>query len=101
MTIDRMLALVRPAVEQAGQSDATTHAFEILEEETELLMREPLGVGIDGSVWLAALEHEVEQVNYSGDLDAWPGNELLIHPVRPQMDEVQAQLDQLSRRRAE
>ena len=42
MTIDRMLALVKPAVEQAGQQDST-HAFEILEEETELLMREPAG----------------------------------------------------------
>jgi hypothetical protein len=100
MTIDRMLALVKPAVEQAGQPDSA-HAFEILEEETELLMREPVGAGADGSTWLLALEEEVEQVNYSGDLDAWPGNELLIRPIQPSLDDVETQLEQLSRRHQE
>ena len=44
--------------------------LEILEVETELLMREPGGAGMDGSAWLLALEHEFEQVNYSSDLAA-------------------------------
>ena len=63
MTIDRMLALVKPAVEQAGQQDST-HAFEILEE-------------------------------------AWPVNELLIQPIQPKLEDVEAQLEQMSRRHLE
>jgi hypothetical protein len=100
MTIDRMMALVKPAVEQAGQQDSM-HAFEILEEETELLMREPAGVGIDGPEWLVALEQEVGQIHYSGDLDAWPGNELLIRPIQPLLGDVETQLEQMSRRNLE
>jgi hypothetical protein len=100
MTIDRMLALVKPAVEHAGQQDST-HAFEILEEETGLLMREPSGAGTEGSTWLLALEQEIEQVNYSGDLDVWPGNELLIQPIQPSLADVESQLERMSRRHLE
>ena len=61
LTIDRIRALVKPAVDQIRAGGACPK-FELLEEETELLTREPTGVGLDVPAWLVALEEEVEQV---------------------------------------
>jgi hypothetical protein len=61
LTIDRIRALVQPAVNQI-RSGGACPKFELLEEETELLTREPTGVGLDVPAWLVALEEEVEQV---------------------------------------
>ncbi|HZL90302.1 MAG TPA: hypothetical protein VFB96_18195 [Pirellulaceae bacterium] len=61
LTIDRIRALVKPAVDQIRAAGACPK-FELLEEETELLTREPTGVGLDVPAWLVALEEEVEQV---------------------------------------
>lgn len=61
MTIDRMRALIGPAMKDA-EADHTSHAFAILEEEAELLTRNPTGVGLDVPVWLEALESEVEKL---------------------------------------
>ncbi len=60
MTVDRMRALVEPALEHASDAE-TCHAFELLEDESNLLMKEPAGSGLDIPGWLAALEDEVEQ----------------------------------------
>lgn len=60
LTIDRIRALVKPAVDQIRAGGACPK-FELLEEETELLTREPTGVGLDVPAWLVALEEEVEQ----------------------------------------
>ncbi len=61
LTIDRIRALVQPAVDQIRAGGACPK-FELLEEETELLTREPTGVGLDVPAWLMSLEEEVEQV---------------------------------------
>ncbi len=61
MVIDRMRALVRPAIEEATRS-GTKPTFELLEHETELLARESTGIGFDVPVWLLALDEEVERV---------------------------------------
>lgn len=61
MAIDRIRALVEPAVAEAGQSGPKP-VFELLEHETESLARHPTGVGLDVPAWLMALEDEVEQV---------------------------------------
>jgi hypothetical protein len=61
LTIDRIRALVEPAVEQI-RAGGPCPKFELLEEETELLTREPTGVGLDVPAWLVALEEEVDQV---------------------------------------
>ena len=58
--IDRVRALVRPAMDSAGSGDAT--AFTALEQEIESLAREPAGAGLDVPDWLAALEEEVSLV---------------------------------------
>ncbi|HUE74914.1 MAG TPA: hypothetical protein VMP01_28870 [Pirellulaceae bacterium] len=59
LTIDRIRALVKPAIDQIRARGACPK-FELLEEETELLTREPTGVGLDVPAWLVALEEEVE-----------------------------------------
>ncbi len=61
MTIDRMRALVGPAMRDA-EANRESRAFELLEQECELLTRHPTGVGLDVPAWLDALEQEVEQL---------------------------------------
>ncbi|MFN0021448.1 MAG: hypothetical protein ACKVP0_24620 [Pirellulaceae bacterium] len=61
LSIDRIRALVEPAVSQIRQGDKIPK-FNLLEEETEMLTREPTGVGLDVPAWLVALEEEVENV---------------------------------------
>jgi hypothetical protein len=60
LAIDRVRALIRPAMDAAGSGDRT--AFAALEEEIESLSREPAGAGLDVPDWLAALEEEVSMV---------------------------------------
>jgi hypothetical protein len=61
MTIDRMRALVGPAMRDA-ENNQPSRAFELLEQEASLLTRHPTGVGLDVPAWLDALEEEVEQL---------------------------------------
>lgn len=61
MTVDRMRALVGPAIRQfrdAGYSNA----FDLLIDECKLMMEQPTGVGLDIPQWLTSLEDEVETV---------------------------------------
>ncbi len=63
MTIDRMRALIRPAMRQLRASDREeSRAFELLVQESHLMMREPTGVGLDIPAWLVMLEEEVDRV---------------------------------------
>ena len=63
MTIDRMRALIRPAMRQLRASDKEdSRAFELLIQESHLMMREPTGVGLDIPAWLLMLEEEVDRV---------------------------------------
>lgn len=71
MTIDRMAALVEPAIDDAAlQRDS--RAFEIIEQEADLLTRHPTGAGLDVPAWLAAVDEEVDAVLHkreNGDFD--------------------------------
>ncbi len=60
MAIDRMRALVTPAMEEATRPGPRP-TFELLEHETEVLARESTGIGFDVPVWLLALEEEVDR----------------------------------------
>jgi hypothetical protein len=62
MTIDRMKALVGPAVRHYRVTGQPNDSFELLIEECKLMMEQPTGVGLDIPQWLAALEEEVDQV---------------------------------------
>lgn len=61
MTIDRMQALVEPAIVDA-EAKRKSRAFEIIEQEADLLTRHPTGAGLDVPAWLAAIDEEVETV---------------------------------------
>jgi hypothetical protein len=61
MTIDRMRALVLPAMRDAEVSETST-SFQALEAEAELLTRTPCGVGLDVPLWIDSLEEEVEKI---------------------------------------
>jgi hypothetical protein len=60
LAIDRVKALVRPAVDQA-RSGQKPGIFQQLEEEAASLADEPTGAGLDLPDWLLALEDEVER----------------------------------------
>ncbi|TWU55755.1 hypothetical protein [Rubripirellula reticaptiva] len=93
MTIDRMRALVGPAMHEAelGESNG---AFELLEQETELLTRHPTGVGLDVPAWLNSLEEEVEQLakrNACSEIDPQSLVTIAIVPVT--IDQLNEQLN--------
>ena len=61
MTVDRMRALIGPAMRDA-EANQPSRAFDLLEQESALLTRHPTGVGLDVPAWLDSLEEEVEQL---------------------------------------
>jgi hypothetical protein len=61
LAIDRIRALVAPAIEEARQGGEAPK-FETLRHDTNYLTREPTGVGLDVPAWLVALEEEVDDV---------------------------------------
>jgi hypothetical protein len=62
MTVDRMRALVGPAIRQYRDQGPSSPWFELLIEECKLMMEQPTGVGLDVPQWLTALEAEVDMV---------------------------------------
>ncbi|MEM6329213.1 MAG: hypothetical protein AAF790_03075 [Planctomycetota bacterium] len=67
LTIDRLRALVPPAMLAVSEGGATpadesNPVMAVVEEELEALMQEPCGAGLDVPDWIQALEEEVSQV---------------------------------------
>ncbi len=62
MTVDRMKALVGPAIRQYREMGSASPLFELLIDECKLMMEQPTGVGLDIPQWLSALESEVDLV---------------------------------------
>ncbi len=95
MTIDRMRALVGPAMRDAeATADRESRAFFLLEQEAELLTRHPTGVGLDVPAWLDALEEEVEQLakrRASSEIDPQALMTIAIVPLN--VDELSDQLE--------
>ncbi|QEG20673.1 hypothetical protein [Mariniblastus fucicola] len=60
--IDRLIALVKPAVAKPRTRDSLK-AFDLLQHEAQAFCRTTTGVGIELPPWLAALEQEVEQIH--------------------------------------
>ncbi|MDA7951052.1 MAG: hypothetical protein MPJ24_06140 [Pirellulaceae bacterium] len=92
LIIDRVLALVEPAMKERLEGEPQP-AFELLEEECELLTKQPSGAGLDIPVWISKLAQEVSRVE-KNILDLSPQNlvdELI--PLLPQnYEETQRQL---------
>ncbi len=62
MTVDRMRALVGPAIRQYRQHAGQSPLFELLIDECKLMTEQPTGVGLDIPQWLVALESEVDAI---------------------------------------
>jgi hypothetical protein len=94
MTIDRMRALVRPAMKQLRSENGIQHApaFDLLVQEARMMTREPVGVGLDVPAWLVALEEEVERVLDGSQPHAQrPRYESAVPAVKIQPEEIEAQ----------
>ena len=99
MSIDRIRALVRPALEEAVEDGPQT-AFDLLEQEALALTHEPLGSGVDVPAWLIALEEEVEHWHYGlANQDSGPLFKEQIPRLSLRLEEIQRQLDQWDRDR--
>lgn len=97
MAIDRIRALVGPAMRDA-RLGRSSKSFSLLEQETEVLTREPTGVGLDVPAWLTALEEEVQRGDDPLDGVRQRSAFKSIIPVRPlSWDEVRRQLERCGR----
>jgi hypothetical protein len=93
LAIDRVRALVAPAVEEA-RAGGLAPKFELLQQDTEYLTREPTGVGLDVPAWLVALEEEVDTVlqsYYQGSEEGEIAE--YIAPILLSYDEAREKLD--------
>lgn len=93
MAIDRIRALVGPAMQEAGQ-DGPCRSFEALQRETDELTRQPTGVGLDVPAWLVALQ---EEMGMADELDQTKGQSRELDAIIPQktlsLEETQQQLE--------
>ncbi|MEX1042889.1 MAG: hypothetical protein WDZ51_19805 [Pirellulaceae bacterium] len=95
LMVDRVCSLVERAMENVGSPEARW-AFDMLNEEAEQLVQQPVGVGLDVPPWLVALEEEVAEIeqrrNHSGDLETWQPDHVI--PVEKlSLEEVHGQID--------
>lgn len=92
MVIDRICALVEPAIREANR-DEPSPAFAQLEEEIAELTREPSGVGLDTPPWLASLEEEVDDaLNRVHSRNRQVSLDTLIPQAQLSFDNVRRQL---------
>ena len=92
LAIDRLCALVHPAVQEMQQG-LTPTAFQALEQEANELAAEPAGVGLDVPDWIIALEEAAsDALSTSAELDAGGNGSLAIPWTRLTWDEIQTQL---------
>ena len=97
MTIDRMRALVKPAMDDAD-AERDSNAFELLEHEAELMTRHPTGAGLDMPTWLASLEEETENVVNQRESEDIDDRKLIsITPQYPTAEELIEQLEVANR----
>jgi len=101
MTIDRMRALVRPAMQQLRSDNGLKHspAFDLLVQEAHLMTREPTGVGLDIPGWLVALEEEVDRVQEGNHVSKnLPRHESIVPMLPISAEAIEAQLAATAKR---
>jgi len=97
LAIDRMRALVKPAMDEVrqnpGEGGSPQSAFELLEQETQELTQEPTGVGLDAPAWLLSLEQEVDvQLRDARNCERSDASRLPLPQAKLTVDEVTRQL---------
>jgi hypothetical protein len=88
LAVDRLRALVRPAMEESIRGEPSV-AFEVLRQEAEELSREPTGAGLDVPPWLVALEDEAEEASRRDRHD--PSLDVAQQPLS--LDQVLSELE--------
>jgi hypothetical protein len=88
LEIDRLRALVRPAMEEVNDSGSSA-AFDVLDREVARFTAEPGGVGFEVPPWIDALEEEVERAR-QGETDDVP-----VLDAAPQIEQVLLSLDEI------
>ncbi len=92
LAIDRLRALVRPAIKQLSDG-LESEAFRRLEAGIAEFTEELSGAGFDVPAWLEALEDEVDQVNAgTNDEDQALDSHLHIPQVRLSIEEVEQEV---------
>ena len=90
MEIDRLVALIEPAMDQARELAEHT----ALEEEAKSLAAEPTGAGLDVPAWLRRLLAEVHRVqNARSDLARLAENWIPIPKVKVSLEELRKQFE--------
>lgn len=92
LSIDRVRALIKPAMDDLRASQGGA-GIELLIQEIDELTQEPTGVGLDVPAWLASLEQEVEDNRRAGLLSSRPSPATVPLPqAKLTREEVQRQL---------
>lgn len=105
LAVDRLRALIRPAMDQApgapsvaGRVAGPPQAFDLLEEGVAQFTREVSGAGFDVPGWLESLQQEVDRVLSDGFEDEEIPEPLLPVPlVRLSREEVRRQVKTMNR----
>ena len=82
LDLDRMCALIEPAMAEATRAEGSP-AFEHIRREIEEQAAHPTGVGLDVPPWLRQVEEEVERVQEAHTAVGAMSEHLLRVPVRP------------------
>jgi hypothetical protein len=61
LAVNRMLALVKPAVQDASRGDAQSVSFDELSREVDAYLKDSWGSGIDVPSWIRSLDKEVHE----------------------------------------
>jgi hypothetical protein len=92
LTIDRLRALVGPAIDELREG-LPAKSFEALREGIRPLTEEPAGVGFEVPHWLEALEDEVEDLRADGGQDNLSMDPYLPVPeIRLSIKDVEQQI---------
>jgi hypothetical protein len=92
LAVNRMCALIEPAMAEAGRPDGGGH-FKRLWEETIEHTTTPTGAGLDVPPWLRQFEEEVKRVQQARSTIAAASGNLLVTPQRLSWPQLEAQLD--------
>lgn len=94
MQIDRLCALVAPAMEDPS-SVASQRKFELLRQQAQTFTESTNGVGIDLPAWLASLENEVDQFQILARIKDHEDEPPLPQTINIPISQLQAQLMEL------
>ncbi len=95
MNVDRMRALIRPAMNEllADPEGKSANSFQLLVQEARLMTQEPTGVGLDVPPWLVSLEEEVErQLEYREGITKKTRTEQSVPMIFLSPQEIESQL---------